>query len=203
MENNTFILPDKLKALSNLEQFVKLSDLRVKGNFSKSKYTEKFGLKTEKTNIHGIYAFWYIGNDLPDSKMLEIKIREEHITVEIEWNKNDFFQHQPLYIGKTTNLFQRIRQHLLATKTNWRDNSNGRHFNEKRINKLNTSCQFRAGFEHLFGGQKSLEHCFENIALSFVEIENGKANEGVKDRFYLEDLAIGVFRPWFNIDSER
>jgi hypothetical protein len=23
------------------------------------------------------------------------------------------------------------------------------------------------------------------------------------ERFYMEDLVIGIFRPWFNLDSER
>lgn len=200
---NCFKLPIELIKLSNVDNFVKLDELRYKENFSVMKYYEKFGLKVNQENLHGLYAFWYIGNELPITKKVEIKIREEHLPLLIEWNKNDFFRHQPLYIGKTTNLTQRISQHLLATKNNYKDLFENGKFKAGRINKHNSSCQFRAGFEHLFGGEKNMNYCFENVALSFVEIKNGEQNEGVKNRFYLEDLAIGVFRPWFNVDSER
>jgi len=40
----------------------------------------------------------------------------------------------------------------------------------------------------------------DNIGLSFVELD-GDTHAG--NRFYLEDLAIGLMRPPFNVDIER
>ena len=40
----------------------------------------------------------------------------------------------------------------------------------------------------------------DNIGLSYV-ILNG--DENAANRFYLEDLAIGLMRPPFNVDIER
>jgi hypothetical protein len=40
----------------------------------------------------------------------------------------------------------------------------------------------------------------ENIGLSYVSLD-GDANAA--NRFYLEDLAIGLMRPPFNVDIER
>jgi hypothetical protein len=39
-----------------------------------------------------------------------------------------------------------------------------------------------------------------NVGLSFVELDG---DEHAANRFYLEDLAIGLMRPPFNVDIER
>ncbi len=43
----------------------------------------------------------------------------------------------------------------------------------------------------------SLEDKMKFIGVSWL------LEEGVVERFYLEDLEIGCYRPWFNVDSER
>ena len=39
-----------------------------------------------------------------------------------------------------------------------------------------------------------------NVYLSYALVDKENA---VAKRFYLEDLVIGLFQPWFNVDSER
>ncbi len=45
----------------------------------------------------------------------------------------------------------------------------------------------------------------ENVTLSFFPFPKvpQEIRSDVSERFYLEDLAIGYYRPWFNVDSER
>jgi len=40
----------------------------------------------------------------------------------------------------------------------------------------------------------------ENLALSYVKLQGRGA---FVERFFLEDLAVGLLRPIFNVDSER
>jgi hypothetical protein len=71
----------------------------------------------------------------------------------------------------------------------------------KKAPRPSTSCQLRAGVEHLFPNEEdSRSLTLENLGLSFVVL-NG--NNHAANRFYLEDLAIGLMRPPFNVDVER
>jgi hypothetical protein len=59
----------------------------------------------------------------------------------------------------------------------------------------------RAGVEHLFPRElDSRTLILENVGLSYVLLD-GDAHAA--NRFYLEDLAIGLMRPPFNVDIER
>lgn len=176
---------------------------------------------TEKKNelVSAIYAFWWIGDssELNDSSKLylEVKLKGKkinktdkeflknnsnridlngHIIHTIKWNNDWFNTELPcLYIGKTTNLVSRIGQHLMLKKKEWV-------YNNGFLYKHNSSCQFRSGFEHLFQNFQNRK----DIMLNKVGITFQSFNwNDVADRFYLEDLAIGYLRPWFNIDSER
>ena len=153
---------------------------------------------------YGLYAFWWTGKN---EALLEkyVTIHTQIGDKDIRWLKEDFLKiclqknKLPLYIGKTSNFQNRISQHLCLGTETWKKQSHG------RLYKKTTSCQFRSGIEHLFnyqGLKKNIE-IFKNITLSFVPIANDKRGEGIKNRFYLEDLAIGYFRPWFNVDGER
>lgn len=70
--------------------------------------------------------------------------------------------------------------------------------NSHTLVKRTSGCQFRAGVEHLF----------KNKGMSFHD-ELGKfgvsffSEPDFIQRFYMEDLAIGYYRPWFNLDCER
>jgi hypothetical protein len=64
-----------------------------------------------------------------------------------------------------------------------------------------TSCQLRAGVDRLFPKEADTRAIIlDYVGLSFVELD-GDANAA--NRFYLEDLAIGLMRPPLNVDVER
>ena len=110
----------------------------------------------------------------------------------------------PLYVGKASNIFKRVKQHLA-----WP----GRNHPVAQVHPIvhlpmalkppgNTVAQMRAGFEFLFQNeddQNKRLRLQNNIALSifpfdFIDFQN---------RFYFENYLIGMLRPPFNVDSER
>ncbi|TXF86316.1 GIY-YIG nuclease family protein [Neolewinella aurantiaca] len=178
----------------------------------------------------GLYTFWWVGDPavLRGDQLVKFvgpagenggthescfTIRPENLLLQTE--------HTCLYVGKSTNLQARIRQHLL-----WRGNSDV--FLAKKqadgsvrrtslydkpvsiIYKKNTSCQFRAGMEYLFR-QESVEDpetvrrmIRDHVRISYLPISDGaERTDAFKRRFYWEDLLIGVLQPWFNLDGER
>ena len=73
--------------------------------------------------------------------------------------------------------------------------------NHKKVKPKTTSCQLRAGIEHIFPNEhKPRDFILNNVWLYFLEI---RGKESVSERFYLKDFAIGYLKPWFNLDSER
>jgi hypothetical protein len=104
----------------------------------------------------------------------------------------------PLYVGKNaSDIAKRVGLHLkLKTpRTVPPEAVNG--FCER----MTTSCQVRDRLDRLFPNipdTRSL--ALNNLALSYVQLQGTGA---FVERFYLEDLAVGVFRPIFNVDSER
>jgi hypothetical protein len=105
----------------------------------------------------------------------------------------------PLYVGKTAyNLSKRVGQHLKL-------GSDGRilkHTGSAKKQKApTTSCQLRAGIEHLFPLRENTRTLIlENVGLSYVAL-NG--DDHAANRFYLEDMAIGLMRPALNVDIEK
>ena len=173
----------------------------------------KFISPLEFDDEPAVYGFWWTG-DLSDLKNGSRDVNlagknsknrtEDH---DLKW-ETDWFQKGldifPLYIGKTTVLKQRVKQHFHTSipKNDWynlnRPKCKG--VPNKRIIKHTTSCQFRAGFEHLFRNRTDrYDKVRENVVLTFLTFDKKE----VANRFYLEDLLIGHYRPWFNLDSER
>ena len=104
----------------------------------------------------------------------------------------------PLYVGKTTNLSNRVGQHLLLGSNKYEPKSGNL---GSVCRPRTTSCQLRHGMEVLFHGSDWVKRVMiDNVGLTYVE-PSGEVH--FVERFYLEDLAIGVLRPWFNLDSER
>ena len=121
------------------------------------------------------------------------------IEVDDEWLGLEAGLPVPLYVGKNSgNLSSRIGQHLLlGTPARIFPDSIG----AQRHAAPTTSCQLRSGVEHHFLMETApLNLILGNIGLSYVALD-GDANAA--NRFYLEDLAIGLMRPPFNIDIER
>jgi hypothetical protein len=188
------------------------------GNLSKAAFRDHFGDALQK----GLYAFVWVG---PVEKLQERKLKlvgvggkKAPVTHEIQWLHSDFHpdckskNRFPLYIGKTSTIYQRIRQHLELNVEDWRSKveatdakPNPKQYDKDYLFKRTTACQFRSGLEHLFElpSRPELLAILEHIELVFHPIADDTDGQGVKDRFYLEDLAIGYFRPWFNVDSER
>jgi hypothetical protein len=171
----------------------------------------------------GVYALWWKNESKTKLKNANRKVslkgrrvskkktgtvdeHQGHHLHEVVWDWNLDEPMVCLYVGKSTNILQRIKWHLLSRVPSEEWNKPVR--NKKKevvkehipgfVYKRDSMCQFRAGFEHLgfnFDDIKS------NVFISYALVP--KKHNSVADRFYLEDLAIGLFRPWFNVDSER
>lgn len=154
----------------------------------------------------GVYCFWWSG----DLRALESSVanrcielagpggRIVHIKFDTEWLGLSAGQPVPLYVGKTAdNLAKRVGQHLRL-----RDQRTTPVFEGKAKQlRPTTSCQLRAGVEHFFPRmQNTRDLILENLGLSYVVLGG---DSQAANRFYLEDLAIGLMRPPLNIDIER
>lgn len=188
-------------------------------------------------NHSGIYIFWWTGTKVELeglNKQIRLKgkvnkdatpenLEEKHHFHNIEFSTKWFpeleQQRYALYVGKSTNIENRLRWHLKVgtTHNNWKKAQNempnkGNFF---PVYSPTTSCQFRSGIELLVKDKEFSEEQFwnyvkENISFSYLTFHNPNLNEKqnekdlfVAERFYLEDYLIGTLRPWFNIDSER
>jgi len=59
--------------------------------------------------------------------------------------------------------------------------------------RAHTTCQLRAGVEHMFPDEADPRTLIlENVGLAVVELDG---DYHAANRFYLEDLAIGLMRP--------
>jgi len=154
----------------------------------------------------GIYAFWWTGSQkLLRSKQCNRDLvlygpagSEVHLLIDNHWLGLKTGLPIPLYVGKSArNISKRVGLHLkLGSQRLLRRG--------KRVRKQKaptTSCQLRTGIEHLFPmvvDTRSL--VLDNVGFSYVELDG---DDHAANRFYLEDLAIGLMRPPFNVDVER
>jgi len=163
-------------------------------------------------HLGAIYAFWWTGdrNRLrspacnreielhgPGGRRVSIEMNDEWLGLETDLPI-------PLYVGKTAgSLAKRIGQHLRLGSGD-RMLPLGKDAAKPDTAKPDaptTSCQLRAGVEHLFpreGNTRAL--ILENVGLSYVALDG---DVHAANRFYLEDLAIGMMRPPLNVDIER
>lgn len=150
----------------------------------------------------GVYAFWWLGdkesllNGRTDITLKGPSGAPVQVKYENWWP--DDVPHPCLYIGKSTNIKKRFAMHIRnGTYGRMHEKQDG---NDKGLPKT-TSCQLRFGIEHVFPdiGQP-LELIHESVGFSY-EVMSG--DNAVVERFFKEDLLIGQWRPWFNIDSER
>ena len=154
----------------------------------------------------GVYTFWWTGdlrlltspscNRLlelvgPGGKPVILEIDDNWLGISTELPI-------PLYTGKSASgLAKRIGQNLRLSKARILPIRGG----VKKAKAPSTTCQLRAGIEHLFRSESNTRGIvLDNIGISFVELEG---DENAANRFYLEDLAIGLMRPPLNIDIER
>ncbi|WP_452223711.1 hypothetical protein [Lacinutrix chionoecetis] len=150
-------------------------------------------------NEKGLYAFWLTNNDGDVERLnrsLEIK-GPGNIPKTFTWDWNVNEKYILVYIGKTTTFKSRLTQHLKLKTFSWE-------IPEEKTSpyKLTTSCQLRTGIEHLLTAKnqpnnQGLDFIKERIQVSYIPLD------GLGNRFFAEDLAIGKGKPWFNVDSER
>lgn len=104
----------------------------------------------------------------------------------------------PLYVGKNaSDIADRIGEHLKLQTLRTVDAAATAAFSPR----LTTSCQVRDRLDRLFPELADTRPlALNNLAFSCIRVDG--PNSFVK-RFFLEDLAIGLLRPLFNVDSER
>ena len=176
----------------------------------------------ETLSNSGVYAFWWTGSlallkslnravtfkgkavSKADVKAGRNSPKEKHIIHKINWDWNLEKTPVCLYVGKSVNIMNRIKLHLEARQLSehWYGADLEKYGTKEHefLVKRTTACQLRAGIEHLYKSKKDkqgLSKRLENFAFSFTPVED------FKERFYLEDLAIGYYAPWFNLDCER
>ena len=154
----------------------------------------------------GVYAFWWTGgkrlllSSACNRRLELVGPGGQGVTLKIddEWLGLSTNLPIPLYVGKTASgISRRVGQHLMLGGERILPLGGG----AKKAKRPTTSCQLRAGIEHLFPDQEDARALvLDNVGLSYVVLggENHAAN-----RFYLEDLAIGLMRPPLNVDIER
>jgi hypothetical protein len=139
-------------------------------------------------SLGGVYAFWWTGpKDLLCSERCNrlIKLagpggRSVLIEIDDEW------------LGLDTSL-----PNLRLSEERMLSLSGG----PTKSPRPTTSCQLRWGVEHLFPNETDTRALIlENVGLSYVRLHG---DENAANRFYLEDLAVGLMRPPLNIDIER
>ena len=109
------------------------------------------------------------------------------------------------YMSTTTNLKSRISDHIKLGTDKWYDGSKWNKQKEENPNgllKRTTSCQLRSGLEHLL---KKSRLNFREVLKDRIHFSGVKmvGKEHIANRFYAEDMAIGLGNPWINVDSER
>ncbi len=154
----------------------------------------------------GVYAFWWTG----DTALLQAPTCNRELILagpggspvalelDDEWLALSTGLPVPLYVGKSASgIAKRIGQHLMLSKDRILPLGGG----GKKAKRPTTSCQLRAGIEHLFPCEEDTRRMvLANIGLSYVSLD-GDTNAA--NRFYLEDLAVGLMRPPLNVDIER
>ncbi len=199
---------------------IQLFPLISHGRLNKAEARKKFDVTNN--GEMGVYVFWWHGEkDLPARTPIILKgpnrDNKEEELLPLFWDLEDFpaecksWGKYPLYIGKTTTFVNRLSMHLALGTHPWkavnREDGVPDDMRKHMLYKPTTSCQFRSGFEHLFSypNKDQLILLFKQVYVSFCPIPkiNEHDRSDVKQRFYLEDLGIGYYCPWFNVDSER
>lgn len=164
----------------------------------------------------GVYAFWWTGDATVFKKEINeqrYKLkgpanREELIPVKIceKWIQAATREDRIcLYVGKTTNLNQRISGHLRYTVEDIWTDKNGKNRTVEPFSfekKPNTVSQLRIGLERIFQDH-SLDYIKRYIAISWLELEDSEEVNNAVNRFYIEDKMVADLFPIFNLDVER
>jgi hypothetical protein len=153
----------------------------------------------------GVYAFWWTGpiENLRDNANRSIILRGPNkrpvrLEFDDEWLGLSTGLPVPLYVGKTADdLARRVGLHLKLKEPRILDLGGS----TQKQKRPTTSCQLRAGIDHTFPTERDTRALIlDHVGLSYVVLDGDKH---AAHRFYLEDLAIGMMHPPFNVDIER
>lgn len=150
----------------------------------------------------GVYAFWWIGDRqqlLNSNRYIVLKGPNEQ-RVEVEYREwwPDELTYPCLYVGKSTNIKKRFSLHI---KRGSPGRLHAAHTQNHKAKPKTTSCQLRWGIEHIFPDDSNpLRLINTSVGFSYRDDFDDNA---IAERFFEEDRLVGVWRPWFNIDSER
>ncbi len=157
-------------------------------------------------NHGGVYVFWWTGDlallkSSACNRSLALKGpggREVVLKIDDEWLGLSTGLPVPLYVGKTvSSIRKRVGQHLMLGSPRILPLGGG----ARKAKAPTTSCQLRAGIEHLFPAEEDTRTIvLDRVGFSYVALD-GDSNAA--NRFYLEDMAIGLMRPPLNVDIER
>lgn len=199
-------MPSTIHAGSQLRWHEELCRIRIQNLRSITVFHGKALIRGHLPKKGGVYCFWWTGKlDLLCEPSCNRRIelhgpggRSIILHLDDEWLGIDTGLPIPLYVGKAADsISKRIGQHLMLKNDRVTPTFEG-HRKQKRPT---TSCQARAGVEHLFPKlANTRDIILDNIGLSWVELDG---DDHAANRFYLEDLAIGLMRPILNIDVER
>ncbi len=189
-----------------IDQCVKSLEINKK-NPIRDYYLHRADLKKKSLpKIAGVYVFWWKGNHKLLTEQLischyELKgphNRQNHIKVKFdqEWiDKATINDTKCLYVGKSTNISQRVTSHIKPKTSNiWLPNEPFSFYK-----KPNTTSQLRIGLERIFK-KHCLDLIMENVYISWLELD-GDAN--AINRFYIENKMISHHFALLNNDVER
>ena len=147
----------------------------------------------------GVYAFWWTGDiDLFGRAVQRAPLilkgpggRPIPLQIDADWIGLEAGMPVPLYVGKSTGIQSRIGQHLKLGSKGISTVGRG----------AKKACQLRAGIDRFFPDATDTRTIvLDHIGLSHVKLDGDRH---AANRFYLEDLAIGLMRPPLNVDVER
>lgn len=150
----------------------------------------------------GVYAFWWIGDrqQLSNSNRHVVLKGPNEQRVDVEYHEwwPDELVYPCLYVGKSTNIKKRFSLHI---KRGSQGRLHAAHPQNHKAKPNTTSCQLRWGIEHIFPNNNNpLGLINESVGFSYRDDFDDNA---IAERFFEEDRLVGIWRPWFNIDSER
>lgn len=198
--------PGAVHAGSQFRWFEELCRIRVKKLRDVTAVNGRAIRTGQLPSIGGVYCFWWTG----DLQLLRAESCNRHIELygpggrpvvlhlDDEWLGMRTGLPIPLYVGKNADsIVKRVSQHLRLQA----DRVTALFEGYQKQARPTTSCQARAGVEHLFPQlANTRDLVLDNVGLSWVELYG---DEHAASRFYLEDLAVGLMRPILNIDVER
>jgi len=150
----------------------------------------------------GVYVFWWVGpraDLMAGNRHIVLKGPSERpVNVEYrDWWPEDLV-YPCLYVGKTTNVRKRFSLHI---KRDCQGRLHQAHPENVKAKPSTTSCQLRFGIEHVFPNEENpLNVIFNCVGFSH---RTDFPDNAIAERFFEEDRLVGIWRPWFNIDSER